>query len=157
MALKIRLDLDATRIKQNLNRVEARFKASSQRMNAYSLNMSKGLLVAGAQLAAIAITLGKLGKAAANIESVTTQFKVLTGSATTAKKKIAELQEFSAKTPFQFNDISKAGAALLAYKVNTEDLIPRLRERKMRKKKNSKTLLLFQKRSTFQIKIFQGK
>ena len=58
--------------------------------------------------AAMAVTLKK----AFEFERYTLQFKVLFGNMDEAKERIKDLQDFSAKTPFQFGDIAKASRAL---------------------------------------------
>lgn len=62
------------------------------------------------------------------IETTTTQFEVLTGSASKANDIIQELQEFSASTPFQFSGIAKAGAQLLGFGFQANEIKDRLRE-----------------------------
>lgn len=63
---------------------------------------------------------------ASKIEQVTTRFEVLTGSVETANQTIKNLQEFSARTPFSFEGISQAGAQLISFGVEAENLVPRL-------------------------------
>ena len=82
-----------------------------------------GVALAGAGAAVGAVGLVKL---AADAESTQVKFKTLTGSATNAKKIIADLQQFSASTPFQFNGLAAASQELLAFKVSQQDLIPTL-------------------------------
>ncbi len=51
----------------------------------------------------------------AELESVETQFKVILGSASKAKKVMGEIVEFSAKTPFQLQEVARAGKMLEAF------------------------------------------
>ena len=66
--------------------------------------------------------------AAKDIEDMSVQFEVLTGSATTAKTLIKDLQKFGAETPFEMKGISNATKSLLAYGFTAEEVIPKLRQ-----------------------------
>lgn len=55
------------------------------------------------------------------LEDLTTQFEVLTGSAGTANQLVAELQEFSAATPFQLEDIGRATSRLISFGFSVEE------------------------------------
>lgn len=81
---------------------------------------------AGVAFAAFSGGIGLAINEASKIESVTTRFEVLTGSVSTATKTIKQLQDFSARTPFSFEGISNAGAQLLSFGVEAENLVPRL-------------------------------
>lgn len=61
-------------------------------------------------------------KLAADMETTSTQFKVLTGNAQLASLLIKDLYEFAAKTPFQFQDVSKAASTLLAFGFNIKQV-----------------------------------
>lgn len=69
-----------------------------------------------------------LGATASNFQSIQTQFEVLTGNADTAKQALKELKEFSAGTPFQFNDLAMAGAQLLGFQIPASELKETLRQ-----------------------------
>jgi tape measure domain-containing protein len=66
--------------------------------------------------------------AAAKIETMTTQFEVLTGSVGKAKKIVQDLQKFSAKTPFQLKGLAKASQQLLGFGFQADEIIPKLQE-----------------------------
>jgi hypothetical protein len=68
----------------------------------------RNILVGGGVIGGLAATV----RAAFGVETIETQFKVLLGSAEEAKKRIRELQEFSASTPFQLSDIAEASRQL---------------------------------------------
>lgn len=83
--------------------------------------------------AAIAFTgLGSAATFAVNearkIETVTTQFAVLTGSAESAAKIVKDLTEFSAKTPFQFEGIATSAQQLLAFGFSAEQIPDKLQQ-----------------------------
>jgi len=52
---------------------------------------------------------------AKKIETITTQFEVLTGSAEKATQIVKELQDFSATTPFQFEGIAQTAKQLIGF------------------------------------------
>lgn len=87
-------------------------------------NTTSAFAVFAGNLAADAVkkfasTVLDLSKASLNatieLEKVSTQFEVLTGSASVAKDTIKDLQKFAASTPFQFQDIAKATAQLISF------------------------------------------
>lgn len=82
------------------------------------------------KLATIApgLSLGALGgfglKAAADVEVVNAKFKALTGSVEGANDVVKKLRDLAAETPLTFEGASKAAATLLAYNIQSKDLIP---------------------------------
>lgn len=76
--------------------------------------------------AGFAVGIGIAVKEAAKFEQIQVQFEVLTGSVEAATKSVAELSAFAARTPFQFENIAKAGQQLLAFGFSTKQLIPLL-------------------------------
>lgn len=94
----------------------------------------KGAFVAGAALTAItAITRGikEFGNQAIvqaeNYEQLEISFKTFLKSASLAKKVLADLTEFSNKTPYEPEQVYQAGKALLAFGIEHEKLIPTLK------------------------------
>lgn len=89
-------------------------------------------LVAGT--AAVVAGLGAMAvaglKSAAAMEQTQIGFEALTGSAQEASKFIAELQQFSAKTPFEFAGVRNAARRILAFGdavgITREQVIPTL-------------------------------
>lgn len=67
-------------------------------------------------------------KFAASLEQTTIQFEVLLKSADKANAAIKDLRKFAAETPFQTDEVLKAGRALLAFGVEQEKLILRLQQ-----------------------------
>ena len=65
-------------------------------------------------------------RSAANIETVSVAFESLTGSAEQAEKTVKSLIEFTAKTPFQLDQVAGASRQLLAAGVSTEDIQSKL-------------------------------
>lgn len=88
-----------------------------------------GLKLAGvAALAGLGAGFVGVVKSAARFETINTKFEVLTGSVGEASKALKQLQAFSAKTPFQFEDVAKAGQTLLAFGFSTDELTDRLQQ-----------------------------
>ena len=98
-----------------LNSARSSIQGMATRVSSGIKNMTSSLMgvvgvtaTAGAAVAGFASTL----KAAFEFERYETQFKVLFGSLEKAKAHIAELQAFSAATPFQFGEIAEASRKL---------------------------------------------
>lgn len=75
-----------------------------------------------AAIGGLALLTGKALKEAADMETVSTSFNVLIGDVEKAKKTIADLRSFAAKTPLQFNDITKAAQNLMAFGSEAEEV-----------------------------------
>jgi len=95
-----------------------------------------GLLKTGlvAAVAGVAIGLGGLAffglKSAAALEQTQIGLEALTGSAEVAKQFLGELQQFAAKTPFEFAGVADASRRILAFGTSVgivrEEVIPTL-------------------------------
>jgi tape measure domain-containing protein len=66
-------------------------------------------------------------KAAANNEQLEVAFTTMLGSAEKAQSLMKDISDFSASTPFQFDEVVNAGRSLLAFGVNAEDVTDTLR------------------------------
>lgn len=96
------------------------------RLNKSAAKLKTSLAGAG-KLAAVgfgALTAALAGAVneAAKFETITTQFETLTGSAEQATKTVKELQDFTAKTPFQFESVSTAARQLLSFGVSVDNV-----------------------------------
>lgn len=80
--------------------------------------MAKGM---GLAIGAVAAGLGVLAKNAlqynSSMEQYQTSFATMLGSTEAAEKKVAELKEFAAKTPFEMTDLADATKTLLGFGV----------------------------------------
>lgn len=63
---------------------------------------------------------------AAKIETLEVKFKTLTGSIGASKRILQDLQEFAAKTPFQLPGIAEAASKLLAFGVESGNVVNKL-------------------------------
>ena len=128
MALKISLSLDNEKLKKGLRDSADALQKTSTRMRASAESINASLLVATAGLAATGGAIASLVKKAADMETIETQFRVLTGSATETKKIMEELFEFTAKTPFQFKDVSKSAQMLLGFGIEADKIRDNLQQ-----------------------------
>lgn len=85
-----------------------------------------GLLLAGFATAGIAAIKG-LATSAGELEQLRIGFTTMLGSADLANKKIQELQEFAAKTPFTLPGVEAGAKQLLAMGFESSQLIPVLK------------------------------
>ena len=68
------------------------------------------------------VALGKIGlDYNKQIESYATNFQVMMGDAESAAKKVEELKQMGAKTPFELGDLANATQTLLAFNVTADD------------------------------------
>jgi tape measure domain-containing protein len=61
-------------------------------------------------------------KTAAELQALSTNFKVLTGSAEEGKKVFQDLKKLAEKTPFGIKDLAKATETMLAFGIGTQDV-----------------------------------
>ena len=115
--------------KVKLGKLRNAFKGIGSALNTVSLSiiaLNQGLQLAGAIASKTAGFFNKFITSARKIEDLTTQFKVLTGSVSRARKLIQDLQEFSARTPFQLQGLAEASRTLLAFGFQQKEIITRL-------------------------------
>lgn len=132
---QIKIKVDSKQLKQDLqkNTQEVKKFTDSSSKGIKSMDIAWGAFVGN--LASQALTraisgLFDLGRTAiqvaANLEDLETQFTVLTGSATDAKKIIKDLADFANNTPFELPELATATKQLIQAKVAQEELIPTL-------------------------------
>ena len=139
MAVKnviFRIEADTKDIKKDMQgmtksvqNVDKEIKKTTKDMNTFSSTVKKaGTLLAG--LFAVQQIL-EFGKAtiglASDFEALTVSFETFLGSSAKAKVVMADLEEFSLKTPLTPEEVNQAGKVLLAFGVTTEKLIPSLK------------------------------
>jgi len=76
---------------------------------------------------ALALVGGAAIKSASEFEQYTASFETMLGNADKAKKLLAEIQKFSAATPFQLSDLTQGAQTLLAFNIQAKDLMPTLK------------------------------
>lgn len=96
-----------------------------------SAGISMSSLLRGAMAGAGALGAGLVMKhgleLASNLEQTTVAFETMLGSASAARKMLADLQQFAASTPFQLTGIQDATKVLLAFGVTQEEIMPTLK------------------------------
>lgn len=75
----------------------------------------------------LAVLTGKALKEAADFETASVSFKVLIGDAEKAKKTLNDLRTLGAKTPLQFEDITKGAQNLMAFGSAADDVADQIK------------------------------
>ena len=96
--------------------------------NNFLSKMKSAKLAVAAFAAAVGYGIGRAVSAAAELETITTRFETLTGSAIIAENHMKDLVQFGAKTPFEIKGLANASATLQAFGTTTQNVVPRLRE-----------------------------
>lgn len=112
--VKARMSLDGTGFRQGLMGAERDVQGFTAKLGGVKSAIAGvfgGAMFAGMVRNALS--------AAGAIEDLETQFKVLLGSTSAAKKRMDELKTFSATTPFQLEDIAEASRLLSLFSGNT--------------------------------------
>lgn len=122
--LLVKIGADTSDLRKELNATKRQIRTAfgTNAMNLSNL-AEKSLAGIGAGMAALGVY---AVKAAADLQSVETAFKNMLGSGEKAKDFIGELQTFAAKTPFEFDQVSKASQKFLAFGFTAEQIIPTL-------------------------------
>lgn len=110
---------------REIAKVQNRISSAKEATNGW-MTMLKGFSALG--LGATVLGLGAIGvKRAAETEDMQIQFEVLLGNAEKAKMVLGDLQKFAAQTPFEQDEIVKAGRQMLAVNEPAEKLVETLR------------------------------
>ena len=120
---------EADDLKNEMDSLSKKAKNTGDNVESLSDKLKKGLSnaakVATGVLTTVAtgvVALGKIGlEYNAQIESYTTDFEVMMGDAEAAAKKVEELKQMGAKTPFELGDLASATKTLLAFNVSADD------------------------------------
>lgn len=120
---------EADDLKNEMDSLSKKTKNTCDSVESLSDKLKKGLSnaakVATGVLTTVAsgvVALGKIGlEYNAQIESYTTDFEVMMGDAEAAARKVEELKEMGAKTPFELGDLASATKTLLAFNVSADD------------------------------------
>jgi len=110
-------------LKDNASKELKTFQGKLQKMKP---TFQKMAAVGTIAFAGITTAIGLAIKKSADFEQIEVAFTSMLGSAEKAKNMIEELAKFSAKTPFQMEDIAKATRTLIAFGVEGDDAIDKL-------------------------------
>jgi len=137
MAIAVKLFVDTKTGEIALKQFENNAKNTGDKAGQkFSSGFGGGLKSLAGKVAGVATLLGTVfvgfaGKgvfdAAKKIEKIETQFEVLTGSASAAKKQINDLIKFSASTPFQLEGLADTTASLLSFGIAQEKIMGTLK------------------------------
>ena len=119
--LVIRINGDVSDYQKKLKQVKA--ETSDLESGLTSIAKNSAVAFAGFGLAIAGVV-----NEASKIETMSTQFEVLTGSVSEAATLMKDLQQFSASTPFQLEGIGKAAQQLLGFGFETEEVKKKLQE-----------------------------
>lgn len=127
----VQTDILETVLSTRLGSFGATFGLAGDILDAFQAKLDatgRRALLLGAGFGAAAVGLGAFQasnvKAAASLEQTRMGFVSLLGSADAAEKKIAELQSFAKRSPFNFQDVARGSQQLLGAGAAAEKLIP---------------------------------
>lgn len=122
--LLVKIGADTSDLRKEINATKRQLKSAfgSEGME-LSSRVAKGIGASGTALVGLGVYAVKAG---GDLQSVQVAMTNLLGSAGKAEGFIKELQNFSAHTPFEFNDVTKASQKFLAFGFTAEQIIPTL-------------------------------
>ena len=91
----------------------------------FAAKAAKALAIVGTAMLTAFVANGI--KSAIQLEQVQIQLENFTGSAQAATKVLGQIEDFAAKTPFQFPELAQASTKLLAFNIEQEKLLPTLK------------------------------
>lgn len=124
-SILVKIGANSSELRRELSATRAELKSA---LGEETLSASKAAVMS---IAGVAASLGALGvkavQAAGNFQQVQAAMTNMLGSAERAKNLLAQLQDFAAKTPFEFNDVAAASQKFLAFGFTAEQIIPTLK------------------------------
>lgn len=122
--LLVKIGADTSDLRKELNATKRQIKSA---FGSEGLDVSKKALAVlggiGAGLAALGVASVKAG---ASLQSTKTAFTNMLGSAEKAQDFLGKMQDFAAKTPFEFSQVSQAAQKFIAFGFSAEQVIPTL-------------------------------
>ena len=115
--LLVKIGADTSDLRKELNATKRQIKSAFGKK---SLAVLGGI---GAGLAALGMASVKAG---ASFQSTKTAFTNMLGSAEKAQDFLGKMQDFAAKTPFEFSQVSQAAQKFIAFGFSAEQVIPTL-------------------------------
>ncbi len=124
-SILVKIGANSSELRRELSATKAELKSA---LGEETLSASKAAVMS---IAGVAASLGALGvkavQAAGNFQQVQAAMTNMLGSAERAKNLLGQLQDFAAKTPFEFNDVAAASQKFLAFGFTAEQIIPTLK------------------------------
>ena len=106
--LIVRIGADTRDLNKSLGRVQRNMRSMTSNFTRLGENMTRSVTLPLVGLGAAAV------KSAADLETLETSFVSLTGGARQAAMMVAQLNEFTAQTPFQLEQVGNAARQLIA-------------------------------------------
>lgn len=123
--LLVRIGADSGDLRKELAATKRQLKSS---FGGYGMELSSGIVAGTAAASAALAGLGVYAvRAAGNFQNVQTAMTNMLGSAEKANAFLADLQNFAANTPFDFNGLAQASQKLLAFGFQAEQILPTMR------------------------------
>lgn len=124
-SILVRIGANSSELRRELSATRAELRSA---LGEETLSASKAAVMSIAGIAASLSALGvKAVQAAGNFQQVQAAMTNMLGSAERAKNLLGQLQDFAAKTPFEFNDVAAASQKFLAFGFTAEQIIPTLK------------------------------
>lgn len=124
-SILVRIGANSSELRRELSATRAELRSA---LGEETLSASKAAVMSIAGVAASLSALGvKAVQAAGNFQQVQAAMTNMLGSAERAKNLLGQLQDFAAKTPFEFNDVAAASQKFLAFGFTAEQIIPTLK------------------------------
>lgn len=124
-SILVKIGANSSELRRELSATKVELKSA---LGEETLSASKAAVMS---IAGVAASLGALGvkavQAAGNFQQVQAAMTNMLGSAERAKNLLGQLQDFAAKTPFEFNDVAAASQKFLAFGFTAEQIIPTLK------------------------------
>ena len=124
MSLVIKLTLDNKEVKLGLKSTKKEIQSVSEAMGKHSNSLAIKAGVAAAALFGYSLALKGIISEAMQLETVKTQFEVLTGSIHTATKVTEDLVEFGKTTPFELKGLAAVTKQLLGFGFRSKEVMP---------------------------------
>jgi len=106
--LIVRIGADTSKLNKQLGRVQREMRSMTGNLTQLGQNMTRAITVPLAGLGALAV------KSAADLEKLEASFVSLTGGVDQAAAMMKQLNEFTASTPFQIENVANAARQLIA-------------------------------------------
>lgn len=106
--LVVKIGADTRDLNKQLGKVQREVRGMTSNITQLGKNMTRSITLPLAALGAAAV------KSAADLETLETSFISLTGGAKQARDMVADLNKFTAETPFQLEAVGKAARQLIA-------------------------------------------
>ena len=120
--LAVRISADIKQLQKNIGRAKATLKGFGDTATSLGTGLSTAVTLPLIGLGGVAL------KTASDFEQLEVRLKTLTGSAEAGAEQFQRLQQFSAGTPFQLQDLVKANNTLLGFGLSADEAFTSLQQ-----------------------------